>query len=180
VESGVRRWRRPIITFAGLIVIYYAIPTGVAANGAFAIGILFTTVAVIALAWAITGQVRRQIHGGTDVAMQSLLTLIELVVVVFAFGFYQLEQARPGELADLDTRTDALYFTVSTMATIGYGDVHAVGQVARVIVLIQMAFNIVFVGALASIVSGRVRRHTESPSDRPDPAGTDERLDRRD
>jgi voltage-gated potassium channel len=168
-----QRWRRPIITFAGLIVAYYAVPSGAASDAAFAFGLIFTAAAVIVLGWAITGQVRRQLRGGSDVAIQSLLTLLELVVVVFAYGFFRLEQSRPGEVAGLETRTDALYFTVSTMTTVGFGDIHANGQVARVMILVQMGFNIVFVGALASIVSGQVRRRTGRPPEAPetDPHG---------
>jgi voltage-gated potassium channel len=158
VNGSTSKWRRPIVVFAGLIVAYYAVPTGVGSDAAFAIGLVCTAAAVAVLGWAITGQVRRELSGSEDVAMQSLLTLIELVVVVFAYGFFTLEQSHPGEVAGLETRTDALYYTVSTMTTIGYGDIHAQGQVARLLVLVQMAFNIVFVGALASIVSGQVRR----------------------
>ena len=44
----------------------------------------------------------------------------------------------------------------------GYGDVHAVGQLARVVVIIQMAFNIVILATGASLLvnqlSDRVRR----------------------
>jgi alkylhydroperoxidase/carboxymuconolactone decarboxylase family protein YurZ len=43
------------------------------------------------------------------------------------------------------------------MATVGYGDVHAAGQVARALTAAQMIFNIIFVGALAAVLTGRVR-----------------------
>jgi voltage-gated potassium channel len=156
VKAGTT-WRRPAITFAGLLLAYYAVPSGIGTDAGFVIGLALTAVALVVLAWAITGQVRRQLSGGTEVALQSLLVLIILVVVVFAYGFYTLERTRPGEVSGLDTRTDALYFTMTTMTTVGYGDVHATGQTARVLVMVQLAFNIIFVGALASIVSGQIR-----------------------
>ena len=61
-------------------------------------------------------------------------------------------------LAGLDTRTDALYFTVVTLGTVGYGDVHPVGQAARLIATTQIAFDLVFVAALLSVFSSRVTR----------------------
>jgi voltage-gated potassium channel len=83
--------------------------------------------------------------------------LLELVVVVFAVGYYVLDLSAPGQMADLHTRTDALYFTLSTLTTIGFGDVHAVGQLARVLVIIQMVFDVVFVTAVVATLRGRVR-----------------------
>ncbi|WP_433158327.1 potassium channel family protein [Kribbella sp. CA-247076] len=171
------RWRRPIISFAGLVVAYYAVPSGIASDAGFVLGMLSTTAAVAVLGWAIAGQVRRQLRGDEDVALPSLVILLELVVVVFAYGFYALEQSRPGQVVGLETRTDALYFTVTTMTTVGYGDVHADGQVARVMVLVQMAFNLVFVGALVSVVSGQVRRRaTRRGSPGPDDDGPPRRT----
>jgi voltage-gated potassium channel len=172
-----RGWRRPILTFAGLILAYYAVPSGVAGDAAFVRGLIFTLAGVVLLAWAITGQVRRQLAGGAEVALQSLVTLIELVVVVFAYGFYTLERTRHGEVFGLETKTDALYFTMTTMTTVGYGDIYAAGQVARVLALIQMAFNLVFVGALASILSGAIRRRAVSRlAGRPPPVEGDDQT----
>jgi voltage-gated potassium channel len=59
-------------------------------------------------------------------------------------------------MVDLHTRTDALYFTLSTLTTIGFGDVHAVGQVARVLVIVQMIFDVVFVAAVAATLRGHL------------------------
>jgi hypothetical protein len=105
--------------------------------------------------------VKRQVRGGTDVRLQTLLMLIEMAAVVFALGFYWLERARPGEIAGLQTKTDSLYFTVTTMATVGYGDVHAAGQIARVLVLVQIAFNVVFVGSLVRILSRQAKKRAD-------------------
>jgi hypothetical protein len=39
------------------------------------------------------------------------------------------------QVSGLNTRTDALYFTLVTMATVGFGDIHAEGQFARAMVI---------------------------------------------
>ena len=69
------------------------------------------------------------------------------------------------QIDGLETRTDALYFTLSTMATVGFGDVHAVGQLARVTVSFMIVFNIVVVAALAREATRRVDPDEAAPSD---------------
>jgi hypothetical protein len=152
-----RAWLRHLLTVAGLLVIYYAVPVGsLGLNGRTAFSVFLTLLGVAFLAVAMTGQVRRQLAMDPDANVQSLVMLLELVVIVFAVGYYGLAHAGPGEMADLHTRTDSLYFTLSTLTTIGFGDVHAVGQVARGLVIIQMVFDVVFVAAVATTLRGRI------------------------
>jgi hypothetical protein len=142
----------------GLLVVFYMVPVdGLAWSGRTVASVAFTLLGVVCLAWAITGQLRRQRTSASEASLQSLVMLLELVAVVFALGYYLIELASPSEIAGLRTRTDALYFTVSTLSTIGFGDVHAMGQLARALVLVQMVFDVVFVAAVASTLSGRFR-----------------------
>jgi hypothetical protein len=83
--------------------------------------------------------------------------------MVFALGFYALEEHSPEQIRGMNTRTDALYFTVSTLATVGFGDVHAVGQLARGLVILQLVFNVTFVGALVSTVAQSLRNRAPQP-----------------
>jgi voltage-gated potassium channel len=150
-------WHRPAATLVGVVVVYFTVPGRLEwSDSAFVLSVLAMLAGTVLLAWAITSHVRRQLRGDAD-DLQSLVMLLALVLVVFAFGFYALERADPGQVSELRTRIDAFYFTLATMATVGYGDVHASGQVARALVAAQMTFNIVFVGALAAVLTGRVR-----------------------
>jgi hypothetical protein len=104
-------------------------------------------------------QLRRHLHDGrhTDVRLESLVNL--LILTVFAFALlYLLLADHAGQFAGLETRTDAVYFTLSTLATVGFGDVHAVGQVARAAVIGQILFNLIYVGAAVTVLGGAVRR----------------------
>jgi hypothetical protein len=94
--------------------------------------------------------------------VDELVLSIVVVVAVFAFAFYTLEYHNPGQVAGLHTRVDALYFTLTTLATIGYGDVHAVGQTARVLVAAQIVFDLVFVAAAASLLTHHLRAKSSS------------------
>jgi hypothetical protein len=66
-----------------------------------------------------------------------------------------MQDSDPTQFESLQTRTDALYYTVITLGTVGYGDVHAVGQAARIVTTIQVAFDLVVIGALIAVASSR-------------------------
>jgi voltage-gated potassium channel len=152
-----RGWVRHVLSATGLLVVYYAVPVGAfGLTGRTVLGVLLTLLGVAILAVAITGQVRRQLAMDPDARVQSLVMLLELVVVVFAVGYYVLALSTRGQMVGLETRTDSLYFTLSTLTTIGFGDVHAVGQLARVLVIIQMVFDVVFVAAVAATLRFRI------------------------
>jgi len=92
--------------------------------------------------------------------------VLVLTVLFFSWCDYSVAQL-PGQFDELHTKTDALYFTVSTIATVGFGDVHAVGQLARAAVTVQIVFNLVFLGASVALISGflkeRARRRIGVP-----------------
>ncbi|MET8697375.1 potassium channel family protein [Kitasatospora sp. NPDC004723] len=90
-----------------------------------------------------------------------LAFLICLSLTVFAATYYVLAD-RQGEFIGLETRLDSLYFTVVTMATIGYGDITAAGQGPRLVVLLQIAYNFVFLAAAAGALSRTVRSGMET------------------
>jgi hypothetical protein len=79
-----------------------------------------------------------------------VLTL-EVALVVFSFTYYVVATNDPHQFVGISTRLDALYFSTTTASTVGYGDVHPAGQVARTIVTLHMAFNLVFIAAVVNL-----------------------------
>lgn len=92
---------------------------------------------------------------------ERLLTVLYVSVLFFATIYYWLSISDPREFSSLETRIDALYFTVVTMSTVGFGDVNATGQVARAFVTVQILFNLVYLGAAAQLVVRAIRRGNE-------------------
>ncbi|MFE0810739.1 potassium channel family protein [Streptomyces sp. NPDC058794] len=85
-----------------------------------------------------------------------LSLLIVLSVHVFSATYYALAK-QPGEFTGLHTRVDALYFTVVTLATVGYGDIAPRGQSARIVTVLQIAYSFVFLTAAATALTQRMR-----------------------
>ena len=143
------RWSRPVLSFVGLLVAYYAFPVDFDRAPGFVIVSLVVTLAGLALiGWTMVSELGHLRRGEASRSSPVLAMLILLLVMSFSLAFFLLELASPGQIADLHTRTDALYFTLSTMATVGYGDVHAEGQAARALVSAVIAFDVVVVASL--------------------------------
>ncbi len=54
-----------------------------------------------------------------------------------------------GEIAGIRTKTDILYFTVTVPTTVGFGDIRAVGQIARGSRRSPDGFDVLFVATAA-------------------------------
>ena len=140
-----------------LLALYFVVPVDSDPRGGPGLRAVLAILVLAALAAAVVGQVQRSI-ADEDRRLDGLILAILGVWVVFAMIFYVLALHQSGQVADLDTRLDSLYFSASTMLTIGYGDVHATGQAARAVVLVQMVFDVVFVATAAALLTSRVRR----------------------
>lgn len=82
-------------------------------------------------------------------AVGSLAISAPLFFVVFATVYYLMDQTYPGSWTQPMTRLDAIYFTVTTFTTVGFGDITAVSQTARTVVTVQMLGGLLIVGLVA-------------------------------
>jgi hypothetical protein len=150
-----------VLGLVGVLAAYYAVPIGTLPSG---VGVAFSVIGLLGgitlLAWAIVRQAQRVVRAGPgddSARLDGLLLLVVVVLAVFAAGYLALERADGGQFESLSTKTDALYFAVSTLATVGFGDVHAAGQLARGLVTLQIVFDLVFVASLVSLITGQIR-----------------------
>jgi voltage-gated potassium channel len=136
------------------VAVYYQIPVpGPMRHDSWAI---MFCLCVVVLALLIVLAVRRLLTAGENARIRGLVLLLTLTVLFFSWAD-QSVAAIPGQFTDLHDKTDALYFNISTLATVGFGDVHAAGQLARAAVTLQIVFNLVFLGATLSVISGYFR-----------------------
>lgn len=130
---------------------------------------VFTT-GLVVLGTLMVVAARRLAASGPDTRLAGLACLLCLAVSFFSRAYYLLAR-QPGQFAGLHTRTDAVYFTVSTLSTVGYGDVHAAGQLARLAVTAQILFDLVFIATAVAVISGTLRaratRRRQSVTARP-------------
>ncbi|WP_244928089.1 potassium channel family protein [Nocardioides sp. W7] len=154
---GLARWLRLLGILGFILALYFLVPVNTEPPTQVVVRGLLGVLLLVALAAGLRAQLRLAALDG-DRRIDGLVAAIVTVLVAFAFAFYALQVHQPDQVEGLHTRVDGLYFSASTMLTIGYGDVHAVGQAARIVVLVQMVFDVVFVATAASLLASKVRR----------------------
>jgi voltage-gated potassium channel len=159
--TGWRRWLRMTATLVVVLVLYFTVPvSSFEIEASYVVRLLVGLAALALLAVAVLSEVRHQMVDA-DRRVDGLVLALMVSVLGFALGFYVMAERTPAQLPGLDTRVDALYFTMTTLLTIGYGDIHAAGQAARVLVLVQMVFNVVIIATAVSTVTSRIRTRAE-------------------
>ncbi|MGH3306414.1 MAG: ion channel [Nocardioides sp.] len=153
---GWRRWTHLALLLAAVVATYFVAPVSDELHGSTVLRGSAAILIVVLLAAGVVRQFRRHLDAA-DQRVDGLIVSITVVMTVFAFCFFVIEQRDPSQFDELETRLDALYFAAATAASVGYGDVHAAGQLARGLVLVQIVFNVVFIGTAVALLSSRIR-----------------------
>ena len=171
----VRAVLRATLTSTVLVALYYTLPLTGRLEASTTIMLLTGLVVFTAV---ITWQVRailRSDYPGLR-AIEALAAAIPLFLLVFAATYFKLADVRPQAFTEPLTRTDALYFTVTVFATVGFGDIAPVVTAARVTVMVQMLGDLLVVGLVLRGMLGAVRASLQ----RREAAATADSSDRED
>ena len=139
-----------------VVAAYYLLPldklAGISLGIALAVGLLALTAVVAHQVRAII----RHRHSGIR-AIEALAITVPVFLLLFAATYFMMEQSNPDNFnVDSFTRTDSLYFTVTVFATVGFGDITATSQVARVAVIAQMILDLLVLGLVVKVFVGAV------------------------
>jgi hypothetical protein len=86
-------------------------------------------------------------------AVRCIVSAVVFLVVAFSAAYYVLGTGYDDEIHGIETKLDAVYFTVTILATVGFGDITADGQVARGLVTAQMVVNLAVLAVALRVVS---------------------------
>jgi voltage-gated potassium channel len=95
-------------------------------------------------------------------AVQAVAISIPLLIVSFAATYVEVAQASPGSFTEPVSRVGGVYFTVTVLATVGFGDIAATSDAARLIVTGQMIADLVLVGLIARVIFNTAQQRRES------------------
>jgi voltage-gated potassium channel len=148
---------RALICAVLIVVIFYVVPLRMTID----LGTLLRLVGGLALLGALIGWQLRGIARSpypTLRAFETLAVAIPLFLLLFAATYTVLSQVDPASFSEPLSRTDAVYFTVTVFATVGFGDISPVSTAARVVVTFQMFANLLLLGFVVRAVLDAVDR----------------------
>lgn len=108
-------------------------------------------------------------------AIEALAVMVPLFLLLFASVYFTMANTNPASFNTHPlTRTDALYFTITIFSTVGFGDITAISQSARLVVIAQMLLDLLALGLVVRAFLGAVQlaRQRAAPASAPDiPSG---------
>jgi len=145
-----------LLTTVGLVTLYYVLPLDREVSWATVGWLALSLIAFMVLVVSQIRSILRSPHPALR-AVETLGTAVPLFVLVFASTYLGLAAGQQEAFTEPLNKTDALYFTMTVLSTVGFGDIAPRTEAARVITTLQMAGNLVVLGLLARVVVGAVQ-----------------------
>jgi voltage-gated potassium channel len=150
-----------------LVIIYYVLPLDRFSTGVAVTTLVIGLVLLVGLTVIQARSIVQSRFPGLR-ALEGLATNIPLFLLLFASTYVVMAKISPGNFSQPLTHTDALYFTVTVFATVGFGDITAKTEAARLVVTGQMITDLIIIGLGVRVIVGAVRRGRQR---RPQDAG---------
>jgi hypothetical protein len=163
----VRALLRSAGSTVALVIIYYLLPLDRSSAWVAVTTLVIGLVLLIGLTVFQVRSIVRSPFPGLR-ALEALATSVPLFLLLFAGTYAVMANVSAGSFSQPLTHTDALYFTVTVFATVGFGDITAKSEAARLVVTGQMITDLIIIGLGVRVVVGAVRRGQQR---RPQDAG---------
>jgi Ion channel len=153
----VRAALRAVGSTAALVAVYYLLPLDRSSTWVAVTMLITGLVALIALVVLQVRSIIRSRFPGLR-GVEALAISIPLFLLLFASTYVVLAAISAGNFSEPLTRTDALYFTVTVFSTVGFGDITAKTEAARLVVTGQMIADLVLIGLAVRVIVGAVKQ----------------------
>jgi len=100
-------------------------------------------------------------------AIVALGILVPLFIVIYAANYVTMSRSAPESFNRALGKTEGIYFTVTVLSTVGFGDIVPKTDPARILVTTQMVLNFVLIGGVVRLIVGlgsREAKRRQEPS----------------
>jgi len=155
---------RSLLTTAVLVALYYLLPLDRRWDSDTAVRLLIGLLIFVGLmVWQVRTIVGARYPGAR--AAEALALILSLYLLLFASTYFLMERASAASFTQPLTRTDALYFTVTVFSTVGFGDITAKSEPARLLLIVQMLGDLALLGTGVRLLLGAVQRGRDRRSE---------------
>ena len=91
-------------------------------------------------------------------AIEAMILIAAMFLAVFASMYVMMSASDPSSFTEPLSHFTAFYFALTVLATVGFGDITPVGDGARLVCMVQMAIDIVFLAVLVRVISSAAQK----------------------
>lgn len=151
---------RTAVVLALVVLFYFAVPVGGFNDNNPAAA--WIRLGLVLLAFLATSALQLRMILAAEVpqirAAEAVVETVLMFLCLFALLYASMSTTDPSAFTEPLSKVDALYFTTVTFATVGFGDITPVSQLARAVVTVQMIAGLgalVLVAKVAFFAAGR-------------------------
>jgi len=85
-------------------------------------------------------------------AAEALAIAVPIVLIVFSFTYLSLSHAQPGSFSEPLNRVSAVYFVITVISTVGFGDITPKTDAAMIVVSFQIMLDLVLLVGIVRAV----------------------------
>jgi ion channel len=147
VLTGLRAFGTSVL----VLIVYFVVPISNHPRGSvvvrLSVGLAFFIAALLYEVRAIMRSARPMLR-----AADALALVVPVFVVVFAWTYLTIARSDPTSFSQPLNRVSSLYFTVTVFSTVGFGDITPTSDPARVVAMIQMLGDLVFIAVVVRLI----------------------------
>ncbi len=155
---------RTFATVALVVGIYFVVPMDHGIDPGTVTGLVLGVLALFAIIIWQVRQIIRSEHPNIR-AVEALAFTVPLYMLLFATTYFLMAHSQSAAFGAPLTRTDAMYFSSAVFTTVGFGDVAAKSQDARLVVTFQMWLDLVVLGLVARALVNAVKLSQQRHAD---------------
>ena len=107
------------------------------------------------------GRIERSDRPGAA-AIESLVLVVGLFLTLFALIYVTLSASDPGTFTQPLDKVAGIYFSVTILSTVGYGDIAPTTDLTRILVTVQMLLDIALIGAAVKLLGMKAKNVQEA------------------
>lgn len=154
-----------LLVTVGIFLVYWLLPIQDRVSVGWVlrlVGGLLLTCAVIAWQlWSISRSTRPILR-----AIRGIIVSLAIFILAFASTYLGISHQQPSSFNDPLSKVDALYFTVTVVATVGFGDIVPRSNLTRSLTTVQMLLDLVFIATAGRLLI-TTATHSRAARDQP-------------
>jgi hypothetical protein len=151
-----------------LTVVYFVAPwDGLHGGDALVRLVISMSVFAAAAAWELRQTTRAELPQFR--AITALGALTPLFIILFSGLYLSLSHSRPESFTTRLDHYKALYFMITTLSTVGYGDITPTTNLSRMLVSVQMLLDLILIGSIVRLLASAAQKGLQRDGVAPGP-----------